>query len=164
MKTHQEQLEKLHEMIKEMRTAMITTFHGDQLRSRPMAVLKGDGTNVLWFFTGADTEKAREIQDNSRVNVALADESSNNWVSMSGRASVIKDSTKAKELWTPFAKGWFEGPDDPNLRLIRFEIDGAEYWDGPSSKMVYIFNLLVSAVTGKEVGMGENESLTVKTH
>lgn len=164
MKTQQEQLEKLHEMIKEMRTAMITTFHGDQLRSRPMAILKGDVSNVLWFFTGADTEKAQEIQDNSHVNVALADESSNNWVSMSGRASIIHDPAKAKELWTPFAKGWFEGPDDPNLRLIRFEIDGAEYWDGPSSKMVYIFNLLVSAVTGKEVGMGENESLTVQTH
>lgn len=127
-----------------------------------MAVLNSDATNVLWFFTGADTEKAREIEDNSHVNVALADESSNSWVSMSGRASIIKDSAKAKELWTPFAKGWFEGPDDPNLRLIRFEIDGAEYWDAPSSKMVYTFNLLVSAVTGREVGMGENEEVTVQ--
>lgn len=160
--TRTEELDKLHEMIDGMRTAMLTSFHDEQLRSRPMAIIHRGEDNIIWFFTGADTEKAREIKENSHVNVALADESSNKFVSLSGRASLLKDPSLAKTMWTPFAKGWFDGPDDPNLRIIKFEIDGAEYWDAPSSKMVYIFNLLVSAVTGKEVGMGENREVAVR--
>lgn len=42
------------------------------------------------------------------------------------------------------------------------EVDGAEYWGGPSNKMVYLFNLLVSAVTRQEMGMGENEEVKVR--
>ena len=125
-----------------------------------MAVIKHEG-NVLWFFTGKDSDKAREIRSHSQVNVAFADESHNKYVSLSGRAQVIEDAVKAKELWTVFAKGWFDGPDDPDLRIIRFEMDSAEYWDAPSSKMVYLFNLLRSAVTGSEVGMGENEEVEI---
>jgi len=160
MKTEAEQLEKLNELIEDHHTAMITTIHGDQMRSRPMAIIKREG-RVLWFFTSEDSGKACEIREDSHVNVAIADESHNKYVSLSGKATIVHDPAKAKDLWTPFAKGWFDGPDDPNLRMIRFEMDGAEYWDAPSSKMVYIFNLLVSAVTGREMGMGENEEVSV---
>ncbi|MBC8064733.1 MAG: pyridoxamine 5'-phosphate oxidase family protein [Chlorobia bacterium] len=162
MATHSEQLEKLHDLIEGMHTAMLTTFRENQLRSRPMAIIKNED-NVLWFFTSADSEKAQEIAADAHVNVALADESHNKYVSISGKATIIHDPKKAEEMWTVFAKGWFKGPDDPSLRIIRFEMDGAEYWDGPSSKMVYLFNLLVSAVTGKEMGMGENEEVAVRS-
>jgi len=161
-KTESEQFEKLHELIDGMHTAMLTTAEGTRMRSRPMAVIKNEG-NVLWFFTGKDSDKAREIGGHSQVNVAFADESHNKFVSISGKAQVIDDCAKAKELWTVFAKGWFDGPEDPDLRMIRFEMDSAEYWDAPSSKMVYLFNLLRSAVTGSEVGMGENEEVDVKS-
>ena len=159
MTTETQQQQKLEELIEDMRTAMLTTLKGDQLRSRPMAKLKYEHGNVLWFFGSADSEKAHEIEADSHVNVVFSDESHNKYISISGRGSVIQDFAKAKELWTPFAKGWFEGPEDPSLRLIRVDMESAEYWDAPSSKMVYIFNLLRSAMTGKEVGMGENESV-----
>ena len=134
-------------------------FHGDQLRSRPMATLiNEEEPDVLWFFTGIDSEKSQEILADSHVNVAYSDASSNKFVSVSGRAQVIRDPEKAKKLWTPFAKGWFEGPDDPSLAIIRVDMDGAEYWEGPS-KVVYLFNLVVSAVSGREIGMGENETV-----
>ena len=121
-KTESEQFQKLHELIDGMHTAMLTTSEGTRMRSRPMAVIKNEG-NVLWFFTGKDSDKAREIGGHSQVNVAFADESHNKFVSISGKAQVVNDPVKAREIWTVFAKGWFDGPEDPDLRMIRFEMD-----------------------------------------
>lgn len=159
-RTESLQFEKLHSLIDVMHTAMLSTAQGARMRSRPMAVIKNEG-HVLWFFTGKDSDKAHEIEGHSQINVAFADVSQNKYVSISGRAQIVDDRAKAKELWTVFAKGWFDGPDDPDLRMIRFEMESAEYWDAPSSKTLYLFNLLRSAVTGSEVGMGENEKVTV---
>ena len=60
-----------------------------------------------------------------------------------------------------FAKPWFpDGPDSSNLALLKFIPDRADYWDGPSSKMVRAFGMIASVIAGKPVGLGEHGSLT----
>lgn len=41
---------------------------------------------------------------------------------------------------------WF-GLDDPQLVLIRFTVDNAEYWDVDTNRMVQIFKMLRAAMT-----------------
>jgi general stress protein 26 len=60
-----------------------------------------------------------------------------------------------------FAKPWFpEGPDSPNLALLKFIPDAADYWDAPNSVMVRAFGAVASIVAGKPVAMGEHGSHT----
>ena len=55
-----------------------------------------------------------------------------------------------KELWNPIHKAWFpKGVDDPNLGLLRVDIEKAEYWDPPSSKVVQLIGFAKAIVTGK---------------
>ena len=139
--THAESFAKLGELITDLNVAMLTTVMEDgTLRSRPMVTQQIDLIDgTLWFFTSSNSPKTDEIIHQQQVNVAYASPDKQRYVSVSGRAHVLRDRAKAKELWKPTAKIWFpQGAEDPSLALLRIEVTAAEYWDSPSSKMVQL--------------------------
>ena len=159
--TPDEKVKKLVEMIQGIRIAMLTTAMADgTLRSRPMATQQSEFDGDLWFFTGAGSPKAHEIEEDAHVNVSYADADSQRYVSVSGRARVVRDRQKAEELWNPAYKAWFPGGlDDPNLALLKVEVDGAEYWDSPSGAVVHLIGVAKALATGERYQPGENEKL-----
>ena len=154
MNTHIENVEKLAKLIKGVRVAMLTTIEADgTLRSRPMATQQTEFDGTLWFFTWLDTAKVHEIEHDRHVNLAYANPSDEVYVSVSGTARVVRDQAKAKELWNPIHKAWFpKGVDDPNLGLLRVEIEKAEYWDAPASSVVQLIGFAKAIATGKPYG------------
>ena len=158
-----ESLEKVREMVGDIRTAMMTTVdeHG-HLMSRPMAVLEMDESGTLWFFTKKSSPKVEQIEQHEhQVNLAFADVSDANYVSISGTAVELDDRARIDELWNPQAKAWFpKGKDDPDLTLLRVHTNMAEYWDSNSSMMVRLFQQAAAAITGNPPKMGENEKVT----
>jgi general stress protein 26 len=62
---------------------------------------------IFRFFTRTDSSKVPEIKNHSQVNVSFSDPSHQSYVSVSGRAEVIQNKAKAKELWNPYLKAWF---------------------------------------------------------
>jgi general stress protein 26 len=157
-----EQLEKVRDMIDDIRMAMMTTVDGQgNLVSRPMAVLQMDEDGTLWFFTQRSSPKVDQIDNNDhRVNLAFASVGDANYVSVSGRAEELYDKAKIDELWNPQAKAWFpKGKEDPELILLKVHTDMAEYWDSNASRMVRLFQQLTAAVTGNPPKMGENEKV-----
>ncbi|MCX8521315.1 MAG: pyridoxamine 5'-phosphate oxidase family protein [Rhodoferax sp.] len=149
------ELRHVAELIKDMDFAMLTTTGYDNaLISRPMTALEMDAQGVLWFFTDLRSSKIEHLRI---ANLAFTDTGHGTYVSLSGRGELDTDRQRIKRMWTPFAKPWFpDGPDSPNLALLKFIPDGAEYWDAPSSRMVRAVSELASMVTGKPVNMGEH--------
>ncbi|MCC9138261.1 pyridoxamine 5'-phosphate oxidase family protein [Pontibacter silvestris] len=159
-----ENLHKLVDKIKGIKFAMMTTMDEDgSLHSRPMATQETKEDGILWFFTGYESAKSYEILKNdSHVNISYADPDNNVYVSVSGRANVLKDKQKIEELWTPVMKAWFpEGKDDPNIGLIKVTIDKAEFWDSPSSAVVNLFGMAKAAITGEQPDAGENKKINL---
>lgn len=147
-----EALNKLRELIMSINFAMLTTISKEgMLRSRPMATLQFDTqAGELWFFTADDSPKTDEIAHEQQVGLSYASPDKQDYVSISGRARLLRDRAKINELWTPMAKMWFPGgPDDPHLALLCVEIDAAEYWDSPSGMMVELYGIAKLALTGK---------------
>ena len=162
-KKPEDRVAKLRELIKGIKIAMLTTAENDgSLRSRPMATQQTEFDGDLWFFTGKSSGKVTEIQHNQHVNVSYAEPGDNRYVSVSGRAELIDDRSKAKELWNPFVKAWFpKGLDDPDLMLLKIKVEAAEYWDAPSSMMVNLVGFAKAILTGKRPDGGENEKLNL---
>ena len=130
--TRAETIEKVNLLIKDINIAMLTTIDRGVLRSRPMQTQEAEFDGTLWFFTGADTRKAREIAHTSRALLTYAEPGHQAYVSISGHARIVRDQAKIDEYWNDFNKAWFpEGKDDPNLVLIRFDAEDAEFWDAP---------------------------------
>ncbi len=161
---HEENVGKLRGMIKGIEFAMLTTAEDDgSLRSRPMATQKVEFDGDLYFFTKAGAPKVDEVERDRHVCVSYAAPEDQCYVSMSGTALLTRDRQKMEELWSPVLKAWFPGGlDDPELALLKVSVTHAEFWEGPSSTVVYLVGLAKAFVAGETYRPGENEKLDLK--
>lgn len=161
----QNDLEKLRTMVKEIDFCMLTTVDekGDP-HSRPMSSNGDiDPNGDIWFFTAASSHKVSEISKAPRVNLSFADPDNQHYVSITGTAQLVRDRQKIDELWRPEFKMWFpEGKDDPEVALLKVNLEKAEYWDSPSSTIGFALDFVSSLITGKESDSGENKKLNFK--
>ena len=158
----QERIEKLADLIDDIRICMLPTVDTDgKPWSRPMAVQEVAFGGDLWFFTRDDSEKVEHVERNRKVGVAFAHPGRQDYVTMAGTALVVKDKAKAEEMWSKPLEAWFpKGLDDPHLRLLKVQVERAEYWDSPSSPVVYALGFVKSKLTGKPArDIGENEKI-----
>lgn len=141
----QEELETLRDLIKDVDTAMLTTISEEGLVSRPMKTQEVEFDGDLWFITKKDTDKYEEILHENEVNISYAGKS---YVSIRGRAEIVEDIAKKKELWSKaYEKIMKASYDDPNVVLIKIKAEAAEYWDTSFTKnIVYFYKRLA----GKE--------------
>ncbi|MGE0633028.1 MAG: pyridoxamine 5'-phosphate oxidase family protein [Pseudobdellovibrionaceae bacterium] len=122
-------VQKLGEMIKDIKIAMLTTSNSEgKVHSRPMMTQEIEFDGDLWFFTSISSGKMFELESSQEVNVAYSSPEHSRYVSVSGQAEVVRDRAKAEELWNPLYKTWFkQGLEDPDLVLLKVKVDSAEY-------------------------------------
>ncbi len=159
---NQDQATKLWELIKATKFAMLTTDDEGELRSRPMVANQSSFDGTLWFFTRASAHKVDEVRSDHRVGVSYADPDSQNYVSMSGRATLVRDKAAIDAHWAESLRTWFpKGKDDPDVALLKVEVTQAEYWDAPNSTMLHAYGYVKARLTGKSPAGGENEKISV---
>ncbi len=160
--------EKLYDLIDDMETAMFTTRRADgHLVSRPMATQKRAAGADLWFVTDRASEKLIEIGDDPQVNLAYYKDRTREWVSVSGRARIVDDREKIRELYQPDWRAWFgaEGgekdgtPDDPRMVLIGVDIEMAMFLELNKPQAVVLFEVVKGMITGKRPDVGEVENV-----
>src|SRR3712207_7397131 len=94
----------------------------------------------------------------SQVNVGVG--SGGTWVSLTGRAVVVDDVAKKKELWNGGVEAWLpQGPEDPSVVLVKVDADSAEYWDSPGGRLATAFSFVKAKATGQRIDAGENEKV-----
>lgn len=139
----------LGDLIADIEIAMLVSLAPDgTLVSRPLTTLQVDFQGDLWFFVSASSGKMDDIALHPKVNLSYADPDHHLYVSVVGNARVLRDTAKIAELWHPAASTYFpDGQDDPDLRLLKIEVESAEYWQ-KSSGLVSEALRLMRAVTG----------------
>ena len=148
---------KVHSLIKDIRVAMMGSIAPEGfIHARPMVGQHQEGESDLWFFTDRHSEKIPEIRADPRVVLSYSEPSDQNYVSISGTASVVEDRAKIRELWSEPMRTWFpKGPDDPEIALIRVRAERAQYWDSPSSTLVYAYGYAKARLTGERPDPGD---------
>lgn len=149
--TQRAEREELDRLIEGFKTALLVTRGPDgHFRARPMALQHHAPQDGLWFCASLDSEKIRDLQADPQCAVAMhAEERAPTYVSLSGRAQVIQDRKLIHELWRPTWKAWFpEGPDSPELTLVRFVPEHAEYLNPKAGKVQVLLNMISRALTG----------------
>ncbi len=151
--------QKVWELIKEVKIALLVTSADEGLRGRPMAAMNKDFNGELWFASRRGAPKLDEIKDDSHVLLAYSEPKDQNYVSVAGIARLVQDKAKAKELWTEPMRVWFpKGAEDPDIALICVKVTSAEYWDAPSSAWVYGIGYAKARLTGEPPrDVGENK-------
>jgi general stress protein 26 len=140
---------KVAELVARAHLCTLTTSTPDgRLMSRPMALQDVEFDGDLWFFVHDDSDKVAQIAANPSVNVSFSNPKVTEWTSIAGTAELVEDRSRAEELWSPLLNAWFEqGLDTPTLALIKVHADSAEYWDGPSSRVVSLLGMARAAIS-----------------
>lgn len=165
MSTDAHPREKLWELIKDIRFAMITHQHpGGQLHACPMTTANKDGMDEdqnLYFLISKGSDLAHCVAQQPKVNVAYANTDKDSYVSVSAHAHVSDDRALKELLFSPMAKAWFPGGvDDAQLAVLVARAEHAEYWDVQQSKLVQLFAMAKAAVTGeKPDAMGQHQQV-----
>ncbi|QEW00893.1 pyridoxamine 5'-phosphate oxidase [Microbacterium caowuchunii] len=152
--TDEDDLKTLTQLIRKFRFAMVTTMETDgSLVAHPLTVQEAEFDGDLWFVIGKDAPAAQHLARNPHAGVSMSSDDA--WVSLSGTGRIVEDRAKLAELWKPALEAWFpNGKDDPNVGLLHFTADGAEFWHSPGSRIVHLVTLL----TRRKIE-GENEKL-----
>ena len=151
--------EHLLSLLKSFRTAMLVT-HADtgHLHARPMAIADVTDDGRVWFVTGADTTKTREIQTDFHVDLICSNDSSA-FLSLSGRASLVRDRQRIAELWREPFRIWFPGgKSDPSLELIAVRPERGEFWDNTGlNRCKYIWEAAKAYLTRTKPATHEDD-------
>ena len=63
-------------------------------------------------------------------------------------------------LWNPTYRAWFpDGIDDPDLTVVRVDVDRADYWETATSRVVRLVEAVTAMVTGTP---DQNPKVTVE--
>ena len=154
-------IKRISELIKDIRIAMMATVTAEgAIHSRPMATQESDFEGELLFLTRQHSGKTDEITHDSRVTLNYVKEHC--FVTLSGRAQLSKDRATIHKLWNPMYKAWFpDGESDPEITVIRVEVDHAEYWEAPANAVMRGYQLLKAAVTKGASKVGEHQQVAL---
>jgi general stress protein 26 len=160
--TERANIDRVWDIIKTVGVGMLTTRYTGGLRARPLEARPDRDAGIIWFLTDVRSAKDDEIEATPDIGLVFIDHKDKAYLSITGRAEMLRDHNKAMEIWKDTDAAWWEGADDPNLRVIRVKPQTAELWDGPASSAVAAFEFAKAVVTGKEPDLGENRKVTVE--
>ena len=159
----QNELSRVWDIIEKTGAGMLTTRFSGGLRARPLEPRPDRDEGVIYFVTDLRGAKDDEIEAAPDVAFIIIDHEDKAYLSISGRAEVMRDDTKAAEIWKKTDDVWWpEGPSDPNVRVLRLVPEQAELWDGPSSSAAAAYEFAKARLTGNKPDLGENRKVTVK--
>ncbi|MFC9985061.1 pyridoxamine 5'-phosphate oxidase family protein [Microbacterium keratanolyticum] len=148
--------EKIATLIKKFRFAMLTTKHADgKLVAHPLTVQEAEFDGDLWFLVSKSSSPVKDLAADAEANVSMSSDDA--WLSLSGTAWLSDDREKIKDLWNPFVEAWFpKGPEDPDIGILRFAAESAQYWDTPGGRIASVFSLVKAKLTGETYDGGES--------
>jgi general stress protein 26 len=154
---------KLKKMVDDVKYCFFSTDlkNEDEPTSTVMTAQTVDDEGNIWFFSGIDSDRNRDIKANKKVQLYFSCPEKNTYLTVIGDASIIIDKAKFAELWNPLLKIWFkDGIEDKNISLLKVETNTANYWDIEGGKMINFFKMVAAAITGSQVN--ESSQGTIK--
>jgi general stress protein 26 len=141
------------DLIKKAHAALLITHDDSGMDARPMAAVARQEDGAIYILANKGEDSDRQIRSDG--DVVLSFQNGASFVVVHGRAQASEDLAKIKEIWNVFDKAWWDGPEDPRIRLIVVTPNRAEYWESPG-KLVSYTDMLLSAATGKRPNTGEH--------
>jgi general stress protein 26 len=153
-------IDRVWQLMEKIGFPMLVTRDGVKLRARPMAAHVERDHNTIYFLTDARHRKDDEIARDPNVNLAFAGAGDQEYVSVTGTATVTNDRARIKELFSTPAKAWWQSADDPNIRVLKVLPDDAEFWDSPGTIVSYV-KMAAAAMTGNRPELGDHRKVAI---
>lgn len=106
--------------------------------ARPMtAIIDGDAdSGPLWFFTSQDSSLV--LAGAGPATATFVAKGHDLFARIEGHLTEATDPEMIEKLWNPFVAAWYNGKDDPDIALLRLDLENAEIWENASSLLAGI--------------------------
>jgi len=153
------EMQELAKKLEDQHTVMLTLPDEiGTLSCRPMTAQEMDGDGAVWMMVSRKAPWVAQA-DRQPANLAFVMPDDGDYVSVAGRAQLVDDALRKRELWTVVARPWWTGPEDPDLVLLKLSPSRIEYWDGPNGTVSRTLAMAASVIAGREVGLGDKQVL-----
>jgi general stress protein 26 len=144
-------LSELRALLDGMRIGFLTTLGAEGFfHSRPMQLQRYDPDGTLWFATSLESHKCEDLRANPRCCAAFLRGS--RYVSVSGKAELVRDERLIRSMWTAAWRGWFpDGPKEPDLVLLKVVPEHVEYVDPPGGTLRSLYTRVRNAIARSRV-------------
>ena len=160
----QEAIEKLKDMVDKIDMGMMSTYQegSEFIYAVPMSRQEVDEQGNIWYLLSSESETYHNLEKNKNVSILFSDTSNFNFLSLNGQAEISQDQARIDKYWNKMVEVWFEkGKEDPRIRVLKVVPSEAHYWDNKTNKLVTMFKVLSSAVTGQKLDIGREGELNV---
>ncbi len=144
--------DKFWSEIADVHAAMLSI--GDA-RHVPMAPQPRRHENAIWFVTADGTDLASAAAHGPAEASMIVTGGGDMHARIEGLAEVVQDRAKLDDLWNPVVSAWFDGKDDPDIRLLRLEPKTAEVWATKGS-IGFMVQIAKANLTGNEPDAGDH--------
>src|ERR1700744_119507 len=96
-------IKKLKELVEEIDTCLFCTNlkTNDGSTCRPMQAAEVDEKGDIWFFSGLDSEKNKQIEADKEVRLFFSHPSKSSYLVVNGEAEIVISPAKTEQLWSP---------------------------------------------------------------
>ncbi|KAK0743944.1 putative BLI-3 blue-light-inducible Bli-3 protein [Schizothecium vesticola] len=155
-----QKIEDLSHFISGCKFGMMTTRDANKsgnLVSRCMALVAKNGGIDLLFHCNNESGKTNDLSEDPHVNLSFLN-TTGEWASVSGVASVVSDRELVKKHYSPQLKAWLgdledgvhDGSEnDPRIGIIRVKMVTAHYSISSKNILGRIAEVAQGTVTGK---------------
>jgi general stress protein 26 len=143
MSNEAEIVAKFWKSLKSDRTALVGLVGIEGGRAQPLtAQIEDDDGGPIWFFTSSESDLVDALKTQSQATLHFASKGHDLFASVEGDLAVDTDRATIERLWNPFVAAWFEGKDDPKIRLLRFDPGHGQIWLNENSLFAGVKMLL----------------------
>lgn len=153
----------LHDLLEDVRIAMVMTSENGVWTSRPLTCVEVDHSFLRFLVDGTAQWIIELEQSNAALHVTFADARENTYVSVNGAGFVSADPAEVERLWSAGAAVFFTGPDDPNVRVLQIEVTDGSWWDGPTGRLGQAIGLLRAAINDDPSMAGDHGSVDTRS-
>jgi general stress protein 26 len=149
--------ERFWQEIQDIRTLMMAV---GEARHVPMTAnpIKDDGR--IWFVGAAGTDIVKQLEVGEGRTSMIVSGEGNLQARIEGHGVISNDRAKLEELWNTVTDAWFDGIDDPDVRLIEVTPMTAELWISPGS-LGFIIGMAKAKMSGEQPDIGEHLIVTL---
>jgi general stress protein 26 len=146
---------RVEDVLDGVRVAMLTTESADGLDARPLTIVEQTG-DTLWFLVSRSAQwlNATSLSGQDSL-LAFEDAAHSSYVCLTGRLRLDDEPSRIEALWTAPARAYFDGPRDPDVVALAFDVRGGRWWDGPDSRIGQSLALARAIVTHDRSKVGE---------
>jgi general stress protein 26 len=154
-KTRQQPSEQFWDMTEDIAAGMLGVDGSGQHMQPMHPNCEREGRNI-WFFVKKDSDLAQSVDSGGHGHFCVIGRNHDYHACVSGKLTLEHNPAMRDRFWNSVTAAWFNGKNDPKLRLVKMALDDGVAWASVGS-MTFGWEVLKANMSEREPDVGARQ-------